>query len=112
MKKLENKIEKCVKKFGHLKVNLTTSESTNGEGIWAVPCTKKDNELANNTDKSGEKFNVYACNQPVTWYGKNWGDVIVATNGGSNRPYARLADNEEATHDRLTEARVKKELWS
>ena len=117
MKQLEKTIEECVSKFEHLKVNLTRDEtSTNGEGCWAVPCTQEDKDIYGDESKSGQKFNVYLCNQPFSWHGKNWGDKIVAVTGGASRPYARLSDNPEAkkvySHAKFTKFWIKSNiLW-
>jgi len=72
-KDLEKKVQDCVDKYEHLKVNLTNDESsTNGEGIWATPCSAEDKETYENGN-SGDKFKVYLCNSPFSWGGVNWG---------------------------------------
>jgi len=110
IKKLEKKVQSCVDKFDYLKVNLTTDESgEGGEGIWAIPCTAKDNKIYEK-GKSGDKFKVYLCNAPFSWYGLHWGSTILAINNGESRAYARLSDN-EATHDPFTENKVKKQVF-
>ncbi|MDB4330219.1 hypothetical protein N9948_00630 [bacterium] len=105
-------IKELEEKFGFMKVNLTTEENvTNGEGIWALPCTKEDSKIANDTSNSGTKFNVYLCNQPVTWGGVNYKDKVIAIGGGEDRAYACFSDNPGTHHDRVTEARARKAIW-
>jgi len=111
-KKVQKKVQECVNKFGYIKVNLTRDESsTGGEGCLVTPCTQKDNNIYKNESKEGLKFNVFLCIQPFSWHGINWGDKLVAINGGSSRAYARLSDNPEANHDELTEKRIVKQVW-
>ena len=111
IKKLEEKVQDCVEKYEHLKVNLTRDESgTNGEGIWATPCSAEDKDIYDN-GKAGDKFKVHLCNAPFSWAGVKWGSTIVATNNGDSRPYARLSDNGVANHDEFTEHKVKKQVF-
>jgi hypothetical protein len=113
---MQNNLEKlvldCQKKYGIIKINLSSStKGTNGEGIWAVPCTQDDSKIYTQDFSFSEKFNVYICNKPVTWGGLKWGDKITATTNYDSRPFARLEDNPNAYHDKISEDKIKKQLW-
>ncbi len=47
---MKTQIESLVDKFGHIRVNLPEDTARygtgNGEGVWAVPCSKEDSDIA------------------------------------------------------------------
>jgi len=107
--KLNKKVQSCVEKFKHLKVNLTRGDvSENGEGIWATPCTAEDKNIYEK-GSSGEKFCVHLCNDPISW-NLSWGSKIIAITNGAKRAYSRLSDNPETHYDELRERIIKKKL--
>ena len=95
MKLLERSIENLVALNGYIKVNLERDDGSR-EGIWAVPVTEEDAKKARSEDFKYQdvSFKCRLCNEPIlTWYGKSWGDEIVARNRGSVRPEALIEDN-------------------
>ena len=87
--------DELVEKLGHVKVNLTKSnKGPNGEGLWAVCCSQEDQDIHDDEYNMGAQFNVYLCNQPITW-DANFGDKVIAINNGSLRAHAEIQHNKD-----------------
>ena len=98
MKLLERSIENLVAQHGYIKVNLERDDGSR-EGLWAVPVSEEDAVKARSEafEHQDVDFKCRLCNEPIcTWYGKSWGDEIVARNRGSVRPEALIEDNFES----------------
>ncbi len=89
------------------KVNLEPSN----EGIWVRPCTKGDEEVYLE-GLPGEKFTARFLDNPVTWFGPKYGDLVVCMVSPvkDHRPVAQLEDNPQAQYNQIQERRVLKTL--
>jgi hypothetical protein len=82
-------LETIQKLFGHIKVNLPDKVgSTNGEGIWAVPCTEQDAKLARDDASKGNMISVWAANGSYYYPDITVGSKVQCLTNGSDRPYA------------------------
>jgi len=91
---MEKQIKKLVDKFGYIKVNLPENgkgyNSGNGEGVWAVACTKEDNKVSISefTTDYKKEFYVFICNSSLYHPKLEWGSKVRCENRGSNRAVA------------------------
>jgi len=90
---VQHDIEELQKKYGYIKVNLKHHDGSS-EGIWAVVTNDVDHGKYKNNTNFGQKITVVACNQPLGWGDKRYGDEIIARTAGSGRPTASLSDQE------------------
>lgn len=110
--------DKLVRLYPPIKVNLPATlqdhASGNGEGIWAVPATKHDADLARGDDNVGETITVYADNGSAYYPDVTYRSKILCTTQGPNRPTALWDDlhdtknapaRKKALMDDLTEHR-------
>ena len=92
-KDLEKKIDALDKSFGLIKVRLI-HESGDSEGIWAVPTDSDSNDKIHSDTSNGEFAFVRLCNTPLGWNDLTWGGLVRVRTAGSQRPVARLEDQE------------------
>ncbi len=91
----EERVERLVQEFGHIKVNLTRCidrSENNGEGVWAVPCDAHSKAMATSDYSKGSPIEVFLCNEPFEWPCE-WGTRVFAKTRGANRPCAYMVDN-------------------
>ena len=70
-------------------------ERGNGEGMWAIATSQKDESIIKNDSSIGERVVVKLLNKSVYYKDLNWGDYILVKTRGSNRPIAIINDLEE-----------------
>lgn len=83
---------------GHLiKVNLLRPGQGN-EGIWVCPVDTQTKDRHDDPISKNEELYGYLVNQPLPWGSACWGSKIKFITNGTNRPFAKL-DNQDADFD-------------
>ena len=84
------------------KGNLRYEEGTNGEGIWILPCTDKDQALEADDNSSGEVLYAWLCNNPLCPE-VSYGSKVAFLTNGALRPYSQEIADDRTAYDALVE---------
>jgi len=87
----EDEVQALIKEHDYVKVNLPENYESfgagNGEGVWAVPCSREDAVKCRDDSSYEEVAFVRLCNQPIC-HPLSWGDKIAVQTRRGNRPVA------------------------